>query len=80
MSVFYTVVVVMCVCLDDDDDALLIEKTLTRNCCYDLMPHSCKLVLLDARLEVAFVFQLKHQFTIVSRVSFDKMFVVINAM
>jgi len=35
-----------------EDAMVTIEQLMVRHRCYDLMPHSCKLVLFDVRLEV----------------------------
>jgi len=37
---------------DDDDGAVMIERLLMRYCCYDVMPSSCKVIVLDSQLEV----------------------------
>ena len=52
----------MCVdqqCIDDDDDeggnaAVLLGRLLLRYCCYDVMPNSCKVIILDIQLQVGY--------------------------
>jgi len=52
VRVYIDISVLVALSCSDADETTTIARLLTQNCCYDLMPNSCKLVLFDVSLEV----------------------------